>query len=126
MQMGIILATGIGGGLGAIARLLLSAILPARLILIMPIQILLINVLGCYAMGVITELFALYLSGSIITQTFLTTGFLGGFTTFSSFSLEFGLLIKSHHYWLAIIYVLLSVGLGLIGFFLGAKTVKLF
>jgi CrcB protein len=52
-------------------------------------------------------------------RLFLTTGLLGGFTTFSAFSLDAALMIERHSYALAAGYVLGSVAAGLIAFFVG-------
>jgi CrcB protein len=118
------IATGLGGALGAVLRLFLSKLLPAT-IFGMPMPILLINVVGCFVMGLFTELMGLYWSPTDNLRYFLITGLLGGFTTFSTFSLEFGILFEKDKIFLAFLYVALSVILGLMCFFLGIKTVKL-
>jgi len=56
---------------------------------------------------------------------FLSQGFLGGFTTFSAFALEFGLLYEKGNYWTACIYAILSIMLSLGAFFAGMKLLKL-
>ena len=48
-----------------------------------------VNVVGCLLMGVVVEALALKFQGSLDLRTFLATGILGGFTTFSAFSLDF-------------------------------------
>lgn len=116
---------GLGGALGAIARVALAAALPP-FILSIPFTILCINVLGCFAIGIITEIMALYWNASMHAKHFLIQGFLGGFTTFSAFSLECGLLYKEGFYATAVIYAALSVSLGVLFFFLGLKLIRIF
>ena len=95
------IAIGLGGGAGAILRVALGKLLPT-VILGIPFQILLVNILGCLMMGLLTEMLPMYeyISNNILS--FLISGFLGGFTTFSSFTLEFGLLFERQEYLLAI------------------------
>lgn len=119
------IATGFGGALGAILRLSLSKIFPHTLCGF-PISILFINIMGCLIMGLLTEIMASYWTPSNTMRYFLITGLLGGFTTFSSFSLEFGLLIEQNELTLAITYAALSVVLCLLFFFVGMKIVRLF
>ena len=88
-------ATGIGGAIGAMARVALSRVLPITFMEI-PLPILFINIIGCLIMGLLTEFMALYWSVSESVRYLLISGFLGGFTTFSSFALEFGLLFEKN------------------------------
>ena len=116
------LLVGLGAALGAMSRLAMTHVIPAALYAI-PIQILLINTLGCFLIGALTSLLEfIYASSSI--RLLIFTGFLGGFTTFSSFALEFGLLTEKNAIGNAIIYVTLSVGLGLSAFFIGLKLIR--
>lgn len=117
------LFVGLGGAIGAIARVALSKILPS-FILTIPCKILLINVLGCFAIGLLTETMALHWNASLNTRHLLIQGFLGGFTTFSAFSLEFGLLYEKGFPTSAIIYALLSVCLSIAFFFAGLKIIR--
>lgn len=76
-------------------------------------------------MGAISELLGLYWSTSLNMKYFLISGLLGGFTTFSAFALEFGLLIEKGQYLESALYILLSVMLSLMAFFIGLKIIKL-
>ncbi len=116
---------GLGGALGAIARVCLMHILPA-FVLALPLKMLIINVVGCFLIGVLSESIACCGHLSLHVRHFLVQGFLGGFTTFSAFALEFGVLYQKGLYLVALLYATLSVVVGLTFFFLGLKAVKLF
>jgi len=116
---------GLGGALGAISRVFLSKFLPSFFLNI-PLKILCINILGCFVLGLLTEIMALHWPASINIKHFLVQGFLGGFTTFSAFALEFGLLYDKGHYISASIYAILSVIFSIFFFFGGLKVIKIF
>jgi fluoride exporter len=85
-----------------------------------------VNVLGCFAMGVIASWLALR-DGEMWPQhlrLFLTTGVLGGYTTFSAFSLDVALLYERGQLGLALLYALGSGGLSVAGLFLGLLAVR--
>lgn len=119
------LAIGIGGALGAISRFGLGRILPAIAFTHFPLQIFLINAVGCLFMGALLEFMTFYWTPSSLMQSFLITGFLGGFTTFSAFALEFGLLVQKNLYIHAIFYALSSVIVSLLCFFSGVRLMRL-
>jgi fluoride exporter len=89
-----------------------------------PFGTLIVNVVGSFVMGLFAGYFA-YRSG--IPQhmrLFLTTGILGGFTTFSTFSLDAALLIERHSYGAAAGYVVGSVAAGLAALFFGLAVFR--
>ena len=83
-----------------------------------------VNVLGSLAMGLIAGYFALKGTGSQRWLLFLTTGVLGGFTTFSAFSLDVALLYARGRLDLAALYVLASFALSLAALFLALALVR--
>lgn len=81
-----------GGAIGAGLRHLTNGLALRLLGPAFPWGTLTVNVLGCFAMGVFIELLARRWGGSAELRLFVATGFLGGYTTFSSFSLDFAVL----------------------------------
>jgi CrcB protein len=84
-----------------------------------PIGTLIVNVTGSFAMGLLAGYFAYRTGVDQHMRLFLTTGVLGGFTTFSAFSLDTALLVERHSYGQAVAYVVGSVALSLLGVFAG-------
>ena len=82
-----------------------------------PYATLVTNIIGCFVMGLITELLALKFSVSQPTRLFLTTGIVGGFTTFSTFALETAPHVEQGRMGTAVLYAALSLGLGLAALF---------
>ena len=78
-----------------------------------------VNIVGSFAMGLLAGYFAFRPGINQHVRLFLTTGILGGFTTFSAFSLDTALLIERHSYGLAAGYVVGSVAAGLSALFFG-------
>ena len=85
-----------------------------------PFGTLIVNLAGCFLMGLLVGLFA-YRSGLVPqhARLFLTTGLLGGFTTFSAFSLDAALLIERHAYATAGAYVAGTAVASVAALFLG-------
>lgn len=114
----------LGGGLGAAIRHGVN-LAAARLVgTAFPYGTLSINVAGSLIMGLLVEYFALKSGISQRWLLFLTTGMLGGFTTFSTFSLEAALLSERGHFVTAAAYVAASVALGIGGLFAGMSIVR--
>ncbi|TPW29334.1 fluoride efflux transporter CrcB [Pararhizobium mangrovi] len=83
-----------------------------------------VNILGSFVMGVIVELVARRLGQSINMRLFLMTGLLGGFTTFSSFSLDTAFLWERGQGTLAAVYVVASVVAGIAALFGGLALIR--
>jgi CrcB protein len=118
----------LGGGLGAAARHGVN-LLAARLIGIeFPWGTIAVNVIGSFLIGALAAWFAFRGDAGAIwgqpMRLFLTTGVLGGFTTFSAFSLDFALLFERGEPGLGFLYVLASVLLSLGAIFLGLFVVR--
>ena len=126
MQPNLLLAIAIGGGLGSLARHYLSTIVYAATGGTFPWGILVVNVVGGFAMGLIVELSALKLNIGPELRAFLTTGILGGFTTFSAFSLDSALLIERGEWIGAGSYIMGSIVLSIAALFAGLWVVRAF
>jgi CrcB protein len=110
----ILLLIGLGGGLGSIARYLLGGAVQRSSHAGFPMGTLVVNVIGCVAVGLLWRAFM----GDPREQQLraaLVIGFCGGFTTFSAFSLETVGLIQGGEWGKASLYVITSVGAGLLG-----------
>lgn len=90
-----------------------------------PFGTLIVNVLGSFVMGLLVGFFA-YRAGLVPqhARLFLTTGLVGGFTTFSAFSVDAALLLERHSYSMAISYIVGSVFASLVSLFLGLALVN--
>ena len=107
-----------GGAVGSVLRYLVSVLAVELLGTAFPWGTLAVNVLGSLAIGVLG---GLGVQGEM--RLLLVTGLLGGFTTFSAFSLETGLLAERHA-GLAAVYVAASLALGLAAFFLSWRLAR--
>ena len=83
-----------------------------------------INIVGSFAMGLFIEFLARRLGGSPELRLFVATGILGGFTTFSAFSLDAMLMFERGEMGLALGYVLASVVLSILALALGLALVR--
>jgi len=119
--MPMILWVAAGGALGSAARYLVNVAAGRLLGPEFPWGTLAVNVAGSFVMGLLIALMALKMQVSQEVRAFLTTGVLGGFTTFSAFSLDFALLVERREAGLAALYVIASVGLSLAAIFAGLK-----
>jgi len=126
MPWGLLLAIAAGGALGSLARHFLSSGIYNVTGTAFPWGILIVNVLGGFLMGLLVELGALKLNYSPEMRAFLTTGILGGFTTFSAFSLDAALLIERGDWGAALLYMLGSVVLSVLALFGGLFLVRAF
>jgi CrcB protein len=116
----------IGAGLGGLLRHFMNSWITALLGSGFPYGILAINVIGSTAMGLVAGWFALRGAGDLAPELrlFLATGILGGFTTFSAFSLDTALLIERGEALPALAYVVGSVALSVLGLFIGLWAMR--
>lgn len=115
-MMNFILA-GLGGAVGSVLRYIVSLI-PTKNAF--PFLTLLTNILGAVLIGYITGT-CVKKGGSPRLILFLKTGICGGFTTFSTFSLEAYTLFQNGHYGYAALYIILSLAGSLGGVWLGMR-----
>lgn len=113
----------LGAGLGGALRHLTN-VLTTRVGSDLRVSTLLVNVVGSLALGVIAGYFALRGHGSQALQLFLTTGILGGFTTFSAFSLEAALMWERGQILACAVFVGASVVLSIAAVFAGLALVR--
>jgi CrcB protein len=108
-----------GGALGAGARYLVYIAAAHVLGGGFPFGTLIVNILGSFIMGVLTETMALVWSASSEMRLFMAVGFLGAFTTFSTFSLDFAVLYERGQFFLCAVYVSVSVACSIGAIFTG-------
>jgi CrcB protein len=114
----------IGGGFGSMLRHAVNLASAALFGVNFPYGTLTVNITGSFTMGVIAGWFALRGHGGQMTSLFLTTGILGGFTTFSAFSLDAALLWERGQAAGAVLYVIGSVIMAIIGVFVGLAAMR--
>jgi fluoride exporter len=114
----------IGGGLGSMARYGISVFGMRLLGQGFPWPTLLINIVGSALMGLLTGWLAAQGTSPQSLRLFVATGILGGFTTFSTFSLETVLLYERGQLGLAVAYVAASVGVGVGALILAMKLAR--
>lgn len=117
----VMLGAGIGGGIRHGINVAFSH---AQISLGFPLATLFINGLGSLLMGVLAEVFVLRGAGDHPLRLFMTTGLLGGFTTFSTFSLDTISLYERGQLASAVFYLLLSVACGLAGLVAGLALAR--
>lgn len=108
---------GLGGAIGSILRVAMGLAIMRASGSSFPLAIIPVNILGSFAMGALFVL--LTQRDAMHMAPFLMTGILGGFTTFSAFSLETFVLYERGEIGLAIIYVAASVVFSVLGLALG-------
>lgn len=114
----------LGGGLGAALRHGINIAAARFLGTAFPYGTLTVNVTGSIVMGLIAGYFAFRGDASQHWRLFLTTGILGGYTTFSAFSLDVALLYERGEIDLAALYVTASVLLSIAGLFAGLALAR--
>src|SRR5438309_8219790 len=119
-----ILLVGVGGFVGSVVRYLVAVLFAGQISSVFPFATLTVNIVGCFLIGI---LFALSDRGNLLSpewRILLTTGFCGGFTTFSTFSYESLRLIQDGEFLYLMAYVLLSVVIGLAATYFGILLIR--
>ncbi len=119
------LLVGFGGFAGSICRFLASSFMTKNMPSLFPYGTFVVNILGCFLIGLIYSLTNDKIVLNNETRLLLATGFCGGFTTFSAFSIENLALLKDDKFVLVAVYIILSVTLGLLFSYLGTVVGKL-
>jgi len=114
----------VGGATGASLRYLAGIAAVKLFGLGFPVGTLFVNVIGSFAMGLFVELLVFKLDGSHELRLFVATGLLGGFTTFSAFSLDFAVLFERGQLAMAAGYLAASVAFSILGLFAGLYAVR--
>lgn len=114
----------LGGGVGSVARYTIATLVSDRLSTNLPFGTFSVNIIGCFLIGMIYAILQKYSTGNQTEiKLLLATGFCGGFTTFSAFAYENNQLWQQGNYFSTLVYILSSVGLGLIATFIGMSLV---
>lgn len=122
--MALTLWIALGGAIGAVLRHAANIGVAKVAGSEFPWHTMLINITGSFVMGVLVTLMALRWNVSNELKAFLTTGILGGYTTFSAFSLDFALLVERKSYALAGAYAFGSVVVSLMAIFAGMALAR--
>lgn len=116
-----LLLVSIGSFFGGGLRYLVSKVVSTLVATALPLPTLIVNVVGCFLIGLLSGM-SLANNISPTTKLLLTTGFCGGFTTFSTFMNENLLLARGSQLPLSFGYTILSIILGLAALMLGYKV----
>ncbi len=122
--MQLFFAAAAGGALGAGARFLVNVACAQLLGPGFPWATLTVNIVGSFLMGLVVGLSGLLLGGSALLRTFIATGILGGFTTFSAFSLEAVELFERRQPALAALYITASVAISIAALWAGLTAAR--
>jgi CrcB protein len=123
--MNVMLAVAAGGAVGSLARYLIMSQVGAWWGVNFPWGTLAVNVVGGFVIGALVEIFALVWSPGPEMRAFLTVGVLGGFTTFSAFSLDVVTLMDRGEAMLAALYVAASVVLSVLALVAGLRLFRM-
>jgi len=118
------LIVGLGGAVGSMLRYGVQRILQVQSTATFPAGTLLVNIAGCFLIGILWSMISRSLTWNEEMKLLLMTGFCGGFTTFSAFTLEGIGLLKENKTALFLIYLTASVVGGLLATFIGIRIAK--
>jgi fluoride exporter len=114
----------IGAGVGGVLRFGVSGVASRMLGSGFPYGTMIVNVVGSLAVGLLAGWFAHKSDPGLLWRMFLVTGILGGFTTFSAFSLDLATFVEKGTLGHAILYAGASVGISLAAVFLGLAAIR--
>lgn len=113
-----------GGAIGSLARYWMQGAVYSVTGLVFPLGTMLVNILGCFAIGLLYATFSGPFPIRDEIRIGLLVGVLGGFTTFSAFGLETILMAREGRPWLALLNVVLSCVLGLLAVWCGHRVAE--
>ncbi|MES1161183.1 MAG: fluoride efflux transporter CrcB [Bacteroidota bacterium] len=122
--MKTLLIIGLGGAVGSIARYLMQVYIGKYITVTFPLGTFAVNMIGCFLIGLLYGMSNKYAWMTMEWRLLLITGLCGGFTTFSSYSYESISLFKQGNYTYFILYVVMSVALGLLATIGGIAVLK--
>ncbi|MFA6191750.1 MAG: fluoride efflux transporter CrcB [Sulfurimonas sp.] len=108
MSWQTILAIGSGGFIGAVLRVYMNGLISHKVPHVLPFGTLGVNLIGSFIMGLLIAYFMHSTLLSVHAKSFLTSGILGGFTTYSTFAIESFLLLEGGHILLALANISLN------------------
>jgi fluoride exporter len=123
--MNVILLVAVGGAVGSVARYLMASSIQTATGWAFPFGTVLVNILGCFLIGILYVLLVARPDPRHDLRALLMVGVLGGFTTFSSFSLETVTLALNGHVGAATLNVVVSVAACLLGTLLGVTLARI-
>ena len=112
-----------GGAVGSLARFLAGTAIMNRFASRFPLGTMIVNVTGCFLIGAIMTALTQRAPANPNLRLLLVVGFLGGYTTFSSFEWETFAAARDGSPWIGLLNVLASVALGYLAVWLGALSV---
>ena len=121
-----VIIVGFGGFFGSVFRYLIYLLSNNLIGYSFPLGTILVNIIGCFLIGLTYQIFSDMISLSDNLKLFMTIGFLGGFTTFSAFSLDVFLLYQSNSKLVAIIYIFITLVLSLLAMLGGMWIFKVY
>jgi fluoride exporter len=121
-----IISIGIGGAFGAVARYLINISPLAALFEKFPFPTFFINITGSFLIGFLLILMADKIAVGENLRMAIIVGFLGAFTTFSTFEMEIYGLMKERFFATAFLYLFLSIAVGFVGLVAGVELAKRF
>ena len=119
------LAVAVGGAMGSVLRYWITSSIHTRFNIYFPMGTLVVNVIGSLLIGLFFTILYQKLNGNELIKSLVMVGLLGGFTTFSAFSIETFNLIHSGFWFKALLNIILSVSLCIFSAFLGIMLGRL-
>ena len=118
------LIIGLGGFIGTIFRFLISSLIEKSFATSFPIGTLLVNLIGCFLIGLLSGYFTQKLGDQTQLFFFLTIGVLGGFTTFSAIAMDSQVFIENGEYLKMLTYTSVQAILGIALCLIGYNIIK--